>query len=110
MRLRELVPADMGPMTEPRDLVMLFGSPAFVYADVPRWAGLWLRALVRRKDHFFYANKLRHVCSYLRTRRRLHPARGLRASLREIFTFAGAYWRRRSGRAAAASYASRARI
>jgi hypothetical protein len=75
MRLRELVPADLGPMSEPADLVPLFGSPAFVYADLPRLARLWLRALMRREDTFFYGNKLRHVWSYLRTRHALHPAR-----------------------------------
>ena len=36
MRLRELVPADLGPLSEPRDIVTLFGAPAFVYADLAR--------------------------------------------------------------------------
>ena len=31
MRLRELVPADLGPMSEPPGIVTLFGTPAFVY-------------------------------------------------------------------------------
>jgi GT2 family glycosyltransferase len=98
MRLRELVPADMGPMSEPRDLVMLFGSPAFVYADVPRLALLWCRAIVRREDPFFYANKLRHVWSYLRARQQLHETKSARAAAAEIAAFAGAYWRKRSMR------------
>lgn len=98
MRLRELVPADMGPMSEPRDLVMLFGSPAFVYADVPRLTLLWFRALVRREDPFFYANKLRHVWSYLRTRQQLHATKSVRAAVAEFAAFAGAYWRKRSMR------------
>ena len=38
MRLRELVPADLGPMSEPDDIVTLFGAPAFVYADLIRTA------------------------------------------------------------------------
>jgi glycosyltransferase involved in cell wall biosynthesis len=98
MRLRELVPADMGPMSEPPDVVTLFGSPGFVYADLPRLAALWLRAIVRREDPFFYANKLRHVWSYLRTRQRLHPAKGARAAAAELAAFGGAYWRKRSAR------------
>src|SRR5205085_1526227 len=44
MRLRELVPADMGPMSEPRDVVSVFGSPAYVYADLTYFAWRWLRA------------------------------------------------------------------
>ena len=84
MRLREIVPADMGPMSEPRDIVSLFGSPAFVYADLPRLAALWVRAFVRREDTFFYANKLRHVWSYLRTRWALHSARGTTHAVGEI--------------------------
>ena len=84
LSLREIVPADMGPMSEPRDIVSLFGSPAFVYADLPRLAALWVRAFVRREDTFFYANKLRHVWSYLRTRWALHSARGTTHAVGEI--------------------------
>ena len=98
MRLRELVPADMGPMSEPRDIVSIFGSPAYVYADFKYFAGRWLRAIARREDSFFYANKLRHIRSYLRARRRLQPERGVRAAAAELAAFAGAYWRKRSGR------------
>jgi glycosyltransferase involved in cell wall biosynthesis len=98
MRLRELVPADMGPMSEPRDLVLLFGSPAFVYADLPHHAWLWLRAVVRREDSFFYANKLRHVWSYIVTRRRLHREERTWSAAAELAAFAGAYWRKRRAR------------
>jgi glycosyltransferase involved in cell wall biosynthesis len=98
MRLRELVPADMGPMSEPRDLVSLFGSPAFVYGDLPRLAFLWLRALVRREDPFFYANKLRHVWSYIVTRRRLQRGERTWSAPAEFAAFAGAYWRKRRAR------------
>jgi glycosyltransferase involved in cell wall biosynthesis len=98
MRLRELVPADMGPMSEPRDLVSLFGSPAFVYADLPRLAVLWVRALARREDTFFYGNKLRHVWSYLRTRQQAHAAKGVRGAAAEIMAFARAYLRKRLAR------------
>lgn len=106
MRLRELVPADMGPMTEPDDLALLFGSPAFVYADLPRLSRLWLRALVRREDPFFYANRLRHVRSYLRIRRRLHPAWNVRGAFGEAMRFSRAYWRRRSARTMSGSQAA----
>jgi glycosyltransferase involved in cell wall biosynthesis len=94
MRLRELVPADMGPMSEPRDLVLLFGSPAFVYAELPRLAILWLRALVRREDPFFYSNKLRHVWHYIRARQRVHRGERRGSAAAEFAAFAGAYWRK----------------
>jgi glucosyl-dolichyl phosphate glucuronosyltransferase len=96
MRLRELVPADMGPMSEPRDIVALFGSPAFVYADLVVFALCWVRAVVRRQDAFFYANKVRHIWSYLRTRWKLHPAKGARAAASELAAFLDAYVRKRS--------------
>jgi cellulose synthase/poly-beta-1,6-N-acetylglucosamine synthase-like glycosyltransferase len=103
MRLRELVPSDQGPMSEPRDIVSLFGSPAFVYADLARFARLWLRALVRREDSLFYANKLRHIWSYLRSRCQLHPAQGAREAAAELAVFIGAYCRKKlSARTAAA--------
>ena len=102
MRLRELVPADMGPMSEPRDIVSIFGSPAYVYGDLKYFVWRWIRALVRREDSFFYANKLRHIGSYLRARRELQSERGLRATAAELTGFAAAYWRKRSGRRALA--------
>ncbi len=95
MRLRERVPADMGPLSEPQDLVMLFGSPAFVYAEIPRLARLWVRALVRREDTFFYANKLRHVWSYLRARRKMQRMAERRPLVRELATFSNYLVRKR---------------
>src|SRR5947208_17143760 len=89
MRLRELVPADMGPMTEPRDIVSIFGSPAYVYNDFRYFAWRWARAFVLRQDSFFYANKLRHIRSYLRARRK-SSVNGLRAAASELVAFAGA--------------------
>jgi glycosyltransferase involved in cell wall biosynthesis len=71
MRLRELVPADLGPMSEPEDLVTLFGSPAFVYADLLKTAYLWIRAVCRRGDFRFYFHQLHHIWSYIRTRQRV---------------------------------------
>ena len=102
MRLRELVPSDMGPMSEPRDIVFLFGSPGYVYVDLAYFASRWARAVVRREDSFFYANKLRHIRSYLRARRELAGGKGFRAVAAELAAFAGAYWRKRSGRRALA--------
>ena len=61
MRLREFVPMDVGPVTEPQDIVTLFGSPAFVHLDLVRYTYLWADAVLRRDDSFFYANQLRHV-------------------------------------------------
>ncbi|HXH07268.1 MAG TPA: hypothetical protein VNI83_11850, partial [Vicinamibacterales bacterium] len=94
MRLRELVPADLGPMSAPRDLVTLFGVPAFVYAELPRNACRWLEALLRRRDSFFYANKLRHYWHYVLTGMRLHLAGGGRRPAAELAVFARAYWRK----------------
>jgi glycosyltransferase involved in cell wall biosynthesis len=98
MRLRELVPADLGPMTEPDDLVRLFGVPAFVYAELPRNAARWLEAVLRRRDPFFYANKLRHYWHYILTGARLHAAGARRRPAAEIGAFAVAYWRKRRAR------------
>lgn len=95
MRLRELVPADLGPMSEPDDLVTLFGSPAFVYADLVRTGYRWLEAVVRRKDPLFYANQLRHVCSYLRTRYHIFTAESRRSAAAELAGFTRAYLRKR---------------
>ena len=100
MRLRELVPADLGPMSEPAGIVTLFGTPAFVYFDVPRNAYLWLRSLVLRKDPFFYANQLRHVINYIVTGYRQFRARGRSTSTVELWRFARTYavkrWMRRT--------------
>jgi glycosyltransferase involved in cell wall biosynthesis len=97
MRLRELVPADMGPMTEPPDIISLFGSPGFVYADFAYFASRWVRAVVRRQDSFFYANKLRHIWSYLQARREVFPSTGVASAAAELIGFAKAYRRKRSG-------------
>lgn len=98
MRLRELVPADLGPMTEPEDLVRLFGSPAFVYADLIRNAYRWLEATVRRKDPLFYANQLRHVWSYIRTSRDMFAEHAGRGTIGELAIFLRSYLRKRLSR------------
>jgi len=95
MRLRALVPADLGAMSEPQDLVALFGSPAFVYADIGVFAWRWLTAVVKRQDSFFYANKLRHLWSYVRRSRELHAATQPRGSAAEIAAFMSAYREKR---------------
>ena len=100
MRLRELVPADLGPMSEPPGIVTLFGTPAFVYQDVLRNAYLWLRSVVLREDPFFYANQLRHVLSYIATGYRQFRCRGRSNSTVELLRFARSYaghrWARRT--------------
>lgn len=101
MRLRELVPADMGPLTEPRDLILLFGSPAFVYIDLLRTTYRWLEAVCRRKDPLFYANRLRHVRSYIRARYDVFRAETDRSLAAELTTFMRAYARKRMSRTAA---------
>jgi glucosyl-dolichyl phosphate glucuronosyltransferase len=100
MRLRELVPADLGPMSEPKDLVTLFGSPAFVYADLLRGSYRWFEAVVRRKDPFFYANHLRHVWSYLRTRYAIFASESHRGAAAELAAFLRAYLLKRATRRA----------
>jgi glycosyltransferase involved in cell wall biosynthesis len=101
MRLRELVPADLGPMSEPADIVTLFGSPGFVYADFALFARRWASALATGGDSFFYANKLRHIWSYLRRRRELHRAENARGTAAELAAFVEAYRQKRRARRAA---------
>jgi glycosyltransferase involved in cell wall biosynthesis len=98
MRLRELVPADLGPMSEPSDIVTLFGSPAFVYFDLVRHCYRWLDAVCRRKDSLFYANHLRHVWSYIRTRHEIFAAEGGRSVRVELAAFARAYVQKKLNR------------
>jgi glycosyltransferase involved in cell wall biosynthesis len=95
MRLRELVPADLGPMSEPADIVTLFGAPAFVYRDLLRTGQNWLRALVRRGDARFYAHQWHHIWSYLRTSRRLFSREQRRSVASELVRFGREYWRKR---------------
>jgi glycosyltransferase involved in cell wall biosynthesis len=97
MRLRELVPSDQGPMSEPDDIVTLFGSPAFVYADIPRIGFRWAEAVLRRRDPFFYANQLRHVCSYIRTRYHKSASERPWSAAAELGIFVRAYLRKKLG-------------
>jgi glucosyl-dolichyl phosphate glucuronosyltransferase len=100
MRLRELVPADMGPMSEPDDLVTLFGSPAFVYVDLLRAGYRWVEAVIRRREPMFYSNQFRHVWSYIRTRYGVFRKESCHGALEELRAFARAYLRKRMSRAA----------
>lgn len=100
MRLREFVPADLGPLSEPNDLVLLFGTPAFVYIDLLRTTYRWLEALCRRKDPLFYANRLRHVWSYIRTRYQLFCVETDRSVAAELSSFVRSYARKRMSRVA----------
>jgi glucosyl-dolichyl phosphate glucuronosyltransferase len=95
MRLRELVPADLGPMTEPRDIVTLFGSPAFVYADLARTGYNWVRALSRRGDARFYSHQFHHVWSYIRTTLTIFATDGERRAPAELVDFVRRYIRKR---------------
>jgi GT2 family glycosyltransferase len=101
MRLREHVPADLGPMIEPGDMVLLFGSPAFVYSEAVRTAYRWLDAVCRRKDSLFYANRLLHTWGYLRTGYELFSAERHRTAAAEVRMFLRAYARKRMARAGA---------
>jgi glucosyl-dolichyl phosphate glucuronosyltransferase len=95
MRVRELVPTDVGPMSEPDDIVKLFGAPAFVYADLIRYSHLWVRAVLSRDDHFFYANQLRHVWHYVRQSYRTFASSDSSSLLGELRSFVRGYWKKR---------------
>ena len=95
MRLREYVPADLEGLREPRDAVRLFGTPAFVYAELFRTAWRWLHAVVRRKDPFFYANQFRHVWNYVSTGYDEFSSRNAQSTVKEFVAFARAYVRKR---------------
>jgi glycosyltransferase involved in cell wall biosynthesis len=95
MRLREFVPADMGPMTEPKDVVKLFGTPAFVYSEVLYVARRWVRSFALRQDSFFYSNKLRHLTNYVRASIGMQQFDGPRSIAAEIANFARAYLAKR---------------
>jgi hypothetical protein len=99
MRLRELVPADLGPMSEPTDIVTLFESPAFVYLDLFRNRCNWVRSLCLRRDARFYTHQFHHLWSYIRTRQRIFATESHRTVPAELVRFARAYRRKRRNRA-----------
>jgi GT2 family glycosyltransferase len=103
MRLREFVPADLGPLSAPSDIVTLFGAPAFVYSELISTAFLWVRATWRREDPLFYANQFRHLCGYLRTSYAMFAAARRRGALAEGGAFLRAYARKKWHRHAAPS-------
>jgi glycosyltransferase involved in cell wall biosynthesis len=104
MRLRELVPADLGPMSEPDDIVTLFGSPAFVYADLVRTAALWLKAVCRRGESRFYYHQFHHLCSYIGTRHRISTSENQRSIAAELKRFLGLYLGKRAAHQARLSH------
>lgn len=95
MRLRELVPADLGPMSEPDDIVTLFGAPAFVYADLIKTANLWRKAVWRHGDSRFYRHQFHHVLSYIRTSHQISRGTG-RTVTAELAQFCRSYLQKRS--------------
>jgi glucosyl-dolichyl phosphate glucuronosyltransferase len=104
MRLRELVPADLGPMSEPEDIVTLFGSPAFVYADLVRTAALWLNAVCRRGESRFYYHRFHHLCSYIGTRHRISTSENQRSIAAELKRFSRLYLAKRAAHQARLSH------
>ncbi len=104
MRLRELVPADLGPMSEPDDIVTLFGSPGFVYADLVKTAALWLQAVCRRGDSRFYLHQLHHLCSYIATRYHISISEDQRGMTAELRRFVRLYLAKRSAHQAHLSH------
>lgn len=104
MRLRELVPADLGPMSEPDDIVTLFGSPAFVYADLVKTAALWVKALCRHGDSRFYLHQFHHLCSYVATRYRISTSEDQRSIAAELRRFVQRYLDKRAAHPAHLSH------
>jgi len=104
MRLRELVPADLGPMSEPDDIVTLFGAPAFVYADLIRTAVLCLKAVCRRRDPRFYLHQFLHLWSYIRTSHEMTSLNTPRSTAAELWRFVHVYWGKRSAHQARLSH------
>jgi glucosyl-dolichyl phosphate glucuronosyltransferase len=98
MRLREHVPQDFAPMGRPDNLVSLFGIPAFVYLELPKMALRWIQAFARRRDSFFYENRLRHLASYLAEGWRLHRAESRKPAVAEVWRFLASYTRKAGSR------------
>jgi len=95
MRLRELVPADLGPLKEPEDAVLLFGAPAFVYSNLLRTGYKWIRALVLRQDPRFYFHQFHHEWSYIRTSLKIFSKESTRGAPAELVRFSRAYLRKK---------------
>ena len=95
MRLRELVPADLGPLKEPDDLILLFGSPAFLYSNLLRTGYNWIRAVVLRRDPRFYFHQFHHEWSYIRTSLTIFSRQSARSAPAELVHFSRAYLRKR---------------
>jgi glycosyltransferase involved in cell wall biosynthesis len=98
MRLRDVAHRDWAPLQNADDVVALFGAPAFVYADIPKMTYRWTEAVIRRRDPFFYSNKLRHVGSYIAESWRLNRAGRRESTLREVARFLDAYARKTARR------------
>jgi hypothetical protein len=89
-------------MRHPDDLVTLFGTPAFVYAEVPKMIERWIVAVCRRRDSFFYGNKLRHLLSYIAESWRRDRRENAGSAIRQLARFAVSYPRKASRRFARA--------
>lgn len=96
MRLREIVPKDFAPMGRPDNLVLLFGAPAFVYREVLVTLRRWIESVWRRRDPFFYANRLRFLTRYIAESWTLHRAATGRSVAGELRRFLTEYARKRT--------------
>jgi glycosyltransferase involved in cell wall biosynthesis len=102
MRLRNVVHRDWAPLQSTDDLVTLFGAPAFVYAEIPKMMRNWILAVVRRRDPFFYSNKVRHLVSYIGESWRMDRATRRESAVRHVVRFVEAYLRKTARRIPAA--------
>lgn len=98
MRLREHIPREFAPMQRPKDLVTLFGAPAFVYAEVLTTARKWLEAILYRRDALFYANRLRHLTAYIVESWRMDRAGRTHGPIVELSLFLSMYGRKAGSR------------
>jgi hypothetical protein len=103
MRLRNVVHRDWAPLQSTDDLIMLFGTPAFVYAEIPKMMRRWIEAVVRRRDPFFYSNKVRHLVSYIGESWRMDRATRRESALWHVARFVEAYARKVARRVPAAN-------
>jgi hypothetical protein len=103
MRLRDVVHRDWAPLQSTDDLVKLFGAPAFVYAEIPKMMRSWIEAVLRRRDPFFYSNKVRHLVSYIGESWRMDRATRRESALRHVAHFVEAYARKAARRIPAAN-------